>query len=76
MRSAYERWDAINGTCIGAHGSEREALGTGAELVPQHRRHAPDVRTLGLLGAAAGDQPRLSAAGDDLIDLAPRSAVA
>ena len=72
--SAYERRDAVDGN--GTRGSERKALRAGAELVPQHGRHAPDVRTLGLLGAAAGDQQRLSAEGDDVIDLAPRSAVA
>jgi hypothetical protein len=76
VRSAYERWDAVDGTCIGAHGSEREALRAVAELVRRHGRHAPDVRTLGLLGAAAGDQQRLIAEGDDLIDPALRSAVA
>jgi hypothetical protein len=76
VSSDYELWDSADGNCIGAHSSEREALVTVAELVRQYGRRAPEVRTLGLLASGPGDQKRLIAEGDKLVDLALKAAAA
>jgi hypothetical protein len=74
--SDYELWDSADGNCVGAHGSEREALQAVAELVRRYGRRSAEVRTLGLLGPESGNHKRLIAEGDDLVDLALRTAAA
>jgi hypothetical protein len=76
VASEHELWDAADGNRVGAHRSEHEALQAVAELVRRNGRRSAEVRTLGLLGPEPGNQKRLIAEGDDLVDLALRTAAA
>jgi len=72
----YEVWNVADGSCIGAHDSERAAMQAVAELVRRSGRQPPELRSRKLLGSQPGDQKRLISDGDDLVELALRTAAA